>query len=345
MPSMPASSAASASSTCWMPLSTIGPSQCARRRGEPVPASGGAGERSAAGSDRCGEVVLGRPGQRRRETPGRRTGSRCRHRAGTAGTPRSRSLRPPAQRPGVERDDERPRSRPRAPASEQADRDVVVVRPVQLVPARPVPRRGSATSSMVCDDAVESTIGTPSSAAARAMASSPVRVQDRLHADRARAAPAPASPCRAASSTSRVWWCPRSIRGTIRVPVERRPVGPHRRPGAGPARDVAERLLREHRAGGVLQAVGVGGQVRPHAIEPAQVYLGAVGTEGGRCHGHILDVRRWQRDGFEPPSERLRWRVTQRRLRLRCGHVPPRLCRHVGMSISRDGKQRQLSIR
>ena len=62
MPSMPASAARRASSTCWMPLSTIGPSQCSRRKGSwsqrwSVPVNIGTQRSTAAAGSSSGDFA------------------------------------------------------------------------------------------------------------------------------------------------------------------------------------------------------------------------------------------------------------------------------------------------
>ena len=147
---------------------------------------------------------------------------------------------------------------------------VLVVRPVQLEPARPVAVR--------LGDLLDGVRGRRAQHHRHALGRGrpgggelAVGVQDRLHADRARAGPGPASRCRAPRPTGRARRRPAQHPRHDPPPVERLPVGPRGRAGAGRARDVPERLHRQRPLGEALQPRQIRGQRGPHVAEALQV--------------------------------------------------------------------------
>ena len=106
--------------------------------------------------------------------------------------------RAPGQQRRVERDDDRPVAR-RLGAADEARGQLVVLGPVELVPARRRRRPPAAISSSVNDDGGRGDIGSPSRAAPRARRPARPRGGRSTARRPARAAPAPASRCRAPS--------------------------------------------------------------------------------------------------------------------------------------------------
>ena len=207
------------------------------QEGQLIPGVVGAGEHRHPAQHRRDQVVLGRLLQPREEgRVGEGDGGADAAQEGQVGL--VQVLGAPGEGPGVQGDDEVGEPG-RAGALQDADADLVVVRPVELEPARRRRPFASATSSMVCEEAVESTIGRPSAAAARAVASSPSGWMIDCTPTGASSTGAGIRVPSTVVLRSRPS-APRSMRGHQTVPLESLAVGAVRRAGPRRPGEIAE---------------------------------------------------------------------------------------------------------
>ena len=176
----------------------------------------------------------------------------------------------------------------------------------------------SATSSIVCDEAVERTIGTPSAAAARAVASSPSGWT--IDCTPTGASSTGAGMLGAEHRRGEV-----ALRGVGQHPrhdppaVERLPVRPHRRTRPGATGHVPEGPGVEPLPRGILQPGAVRGEHRHLVAEALQVDLVLVRTQLTShlplptASGRIQAVRLAIRSGPILPEPRPRESATHRR--------------------------------
>jgi hypothetical protein len=249
-----------------------------------VPAPVGAGEHRDPLQDGRGQVLLRRL---REQRPERRVGER--DRVADPADERQVGLvqvvGPPGERPRVECDDER-REPGRLGPLENADRDVVVLGPVELVPARPVPvglgdlfdgvrRRGGEHHRQ------------PDSGGGTRGGQLAVRVHNRLHADRR-------------EQHGRRHRLPEHGGGEITTggvgehprhdppPPERLTIRGDRRSGAGAANHISERAGGELLPRERLEPGRVGGERGQLVAEPLKIDLVLVPAE---LHSHAAAPR------------------------------------------------------